>query len=410
MLPAQIPHVDDVLTTEALPVIRVPMTGRDPDEAHRAVTPLELLFDLSFVVAVAQAANALHHALADGEVAYGLVVYFIIFFGVWWPWVNFTWFASAYDTDDVPYRLLTFVQIVGVLVVAAGVPRAFGELDFSITVTGYVIMRTALVALWLRAAREDPLRRAVALRFAVAIGLIQLFWVARLAIGPPLGLVLVFVFGIVEMMIPWWAERSGRPTPWHPGHIAERYGLFTIIVLGECVFAATTAIQIALDETGLSAALIAISLGGLAAVFAMWWAYFKVPAVIGQLTELRWQLAWSYGHLIVFGAVAGLGAGLQVAVDAVADPEHVPALTAALAVAVPVAIYVVAVAVLHRRGRPWRDVASLALVAVLALAIAFGVEVVGVPVVVLAIGALASGVVAWQVLATSHGAVPHPAG
>ena len=392
----------------ATPAIRVPMSGRDPTEAHRAATPLELLFDLSFVVAVAQAANALHHALVDGQIGYGLVVYIFIFFGVWWPWVNFTWFASAYDTDDVPYRLLTFVQIVGVLVVAAGVPRAFGELDFSITVTGYVIMRTALVGLWLRAAREDPAGRAVALRFAVAIGLIQLVWVVRLAIGPPLGIVLVFVFGVVEMLIPWWAERSGRRTPWHPGHIAERYGLFTIIVLGECVFAATTAIQVALDESGVTLALIAISLGGLATVFAMWWAYFKVPAAIGRLTELRWQLAWSYGHWIIFGAVAGLGAGLQVAVDAVADPEHVTAMTAALAVAVPVGIYVVAIAVLHRRGRPWREVASLGLAAVLALAIALGAGVVGVPVVVLAIGALASGVVAWQVLATPRVAVVRP--
>ena len=380
--------------------IRVPMRGRDPTEAHRTVTPLELLFDLSFVVAVGQAANGLHHALTDGEIGYGLIAYFIVFFGVWWPWVNFTWFASAYDTDDVPYRLLTFVQIAGVLVVAAGVPRAIGELDFTITVTGYVIMRSGLVALWLRAAREDPLGRPVALRFAAAVGVIQLLWVVRLAIGPPVGIALVFVLGIVELLIPWWAERTRRPTPWHPGHIAERYGLFTIIVLGECVLAATTAIQVALDATGLSLALIAISMGGLALVFAMWWSYFRVPAVIGRLSEARWQLAWSYGHFVVFAAIAGLGAGLQVAVDAVADPDRVPAMTAALAIAVPVAIYVVAIAVLHRRGRSWREVAPLGAAAVLVLGVALTSGVVGIPVVVLAIGALASGVVAWQVLAT----------
>lgn len=259
-------------------------------------------------------------------------------------------------------------------------------------------MRTALVALWLRAAREDPVGRPVALRFAVAVGVIQLLWVVRLAIGPPVGIALIFVLGVVELLIPWWAERTGRHTPWHPGHIAERYGLFTIIVLGECVLAATTAIQVALDESGLSAALIAISVGGLALVFAMWWSYFKVPAVIGRLTDMRWQLAWSYGHFVIFAAVAGLGAGLQVAVDAVADPDHVPAMTAGMAVAVPVAIYVVAIAVLHRRGRPWREVASLGATAVLVLAVASTSAAVGVPVVVLVIGALASGVVAWQVL------------
>ena len=95
----------------------VPMRGRDRTEPHRASTPLELLFDLSFVVAVAAAANALHHDLSHGEIAHGVVSFGIVFFTIWWPWVNFSWFASAYDTDDVLYRLLTFVQIAGVLVV-----------------------------------------------------------------------------------------------------------------------------------------------------------------------------------------------------------------------------------------------------------------------------------------------------
>ena len=147
------------------------MSGRDPAEAHRAATPLELLFDLCFVVAVAQAASAFHHDLADGAFGHGLFSYLVVFFTIWWPWMNFTWFASAYDTDDVPYRLLTFVQIAGVLIVAAGVPRVFEELDFSITVVGYVIMRIALVGQWLRAARQDPTGRPVALRYATAMGI-----------------------------------------------------------------------------------------------------------------------------------------------------------------------------------------------------------------------------------------------
>ena len=101
------------------------MEGRDPDEPHRAATPLELFFDLCFVVAVAQAAVALHHELADGHLIEGTVAYLMVFFAIWWAWMGFTWFASAYDTDDVLYRLLTFFQIAGVLVIAAGVPRAF---------------------------------------------------------------------------------------------------------------------------------------------------------------------------------------------------------------------------------------------------------------------------------------------
>jgi hypothetical protein len=122
------------------------MSGRDPDEAHRASTPLELLFDLTFVVAVARAGFELRDALALGQAGLALARYAEIFFGLWWAWMNFTWFASAYDTDDVPYRLLTLLQMAGVLVFAAGIPAAFKHFDLAIVVAGYVIMRLALVA------------------------------------------------------------------------------------------------------------------------------------------------------------------------------------------------------------------------------------------------------------------------
>jgi low temperature requirement protein LtrA len=90
-------------------VWRRPMLSRSSTEEHRASTPLELLFDLCFVVAVAQAAGQLHHALADGHVAHGVTGYAMVFFAIWWAWMNFTWFASAYDTDDVLYRVATLV-------------------------------------------------------------------------------------------------------------------------------------------------------------------------------------------------------------------------------------------------------------------------------------------------------------
>src|SRR5881396_2734969 len=99
-----------------------PLRPRAPDEEHRAATPLELFFDLVIVVAVAQAASGLHHALREGHLGAGVLMYSMVFFGVWWAWVNFTWFASAYDNDDVVYRLLVLVQLTGALVFAAGIP------------------------------------------------------------------------------------------------------------------------------------------------------------------------------------------------------------------------------------------------------------------------------------------------
>jgi low temperature requirement protein LtrA len=376
----------------------VRMTGRDPNEAHRAATPLELLFDLCFVVAVAQAGTALHHDLATGQIGHGVVSYLAIFFAIWWPWMNFTWFASAYDTDDVQYRLLTFVQIAGVLVVAASVPSAFNDADFRVMVVGYVIMRTALVAQWLRAAREDPVGRPVALRFALGIGLIQIGWVLRLAIRwTELGYLAFLALGALELAVPAWAERAGRGTPWNPEHIVERYGLFTIIVLGECVLATTAAVQAAFDAGGLLGPLLTVAVGGLLLVFGLWWSYFKRDPGIGHHLSLRSMLAWGYGHYFVFAAVAALGAGLQVAAETTHSAADLTAPVAAATVAVPVAIYLVAIGLLHTRTISARALAPILVTVLLVLLAAGAAGWIGVPLSVLAMGLLVAALVAVMV-------------
>ena len=101
------------------------MSGRDPHEHHRVATPLELLFDLTFVVAFGAAGNELAHALAEGHVASGLIGFGLAMFGTCWAWINFSWFASAYDTDDWAFRLLTMVQMAGVLIFALGLYELF---------------------------------------------------------------------------------------------------------------------------------------------------------------------------------------------------------------------------------------------------------------------------------------------
>src|SRR5687767_15613860 len=136
--------------------LHVRMAGRDPAQPHRSATPLELFFDLTFVVAIAQAAEALHHGLVDGHGGEAVAGFPMVFFGIWWAWMNFTWFASSYDTDDIPYRLLVFVQMTGALIIASGVEPVFRDHDLTVTVIGYVVMRVAGVAQWLRAVRSDP--------------------------------------------------------------------------------------------------------------------------------------------------------------------------------------------------------------------------------------------------------------
>jgi low temperature requirement protein LtrA len=316
------------------------MTPRRPDEEHRASTPLELLFDLSFVVAVASAAAMLHHSLTENHIGHGVLGYLTVFFAIWWAWLNFTWFASAYDTDDAVYRLTTLVQITGVLVLAAGVPRAF-EGDFAVVTAGYVVMRVAMVSQWLRAWHGDPARRPAAMRYAVGISVVQVGWIARLFLPDGLLLIAFFVLAVAELAVPVWAERA-TGSLFHREHIVERYGLFTLIVLGESILAASNAIRAGLDLGHDVPALVSLAFAGLVIVFALWWLYFDHPAQ-ELLTSLRASMTWGYGHYLVFASVAAVGAGLEVAVDYGLHESHLPSLAAAMTVTVPVAVYLLVV-------------------------------------------------------------------
>jgi low temperature requirement protein LtrA len=333
----------------------VPMKPRSPDEPHRAATPLELLFDLVFVVAVAQAASALHHGIAEGHAAETLLGYGMVFFGIWWAWMNFTWFASSYDTDDIPYRLLVFVQMTGALIVASGVEPVFNDQDLTIPVFGDVVMRVAGVAQWLRAARSDEEHRPAAIRYTVGVALTQLAWVGLLFLPKPLHVPAFVVLILVEIVVPIWAELAS-PTPWHVLHIRERYGLFTILVLGEAILSTSMAIQSAVDEGGMNPTLISVIIGGLLIVYTMWWLYFYQPDP-HLMTSLRASFIWGYGHFFIFAATAAVGAGLAVVIDQLTHHAEISAAGAGMAVAIPTAIYVFSLWILqeHSMSETWFD-------------------------------------------------------
>ncbi|MCK1822488.1 low temperature requirement protein A [Streptomyces sp. XM83C] len=324
------------------------LTARGRDESHRVATPLELFFDLCFVVAIAQAGVQLVHSLAEGHAGQGILDYAMVFFAIWWAWMNFTWFASAYDNDDALYRVVTLVQIAGVLVLAAGVSRAFEEHDFVLVWLGYAIMRLALVSQWLRAARSARgAERTMALRYAGGILVCQVGWLG-LVLLPERGRPWVFlVMVLAELCVPVFAEKD-HPTSWHPHHIAERYGLLTIIVLGETIAAATVAVKTAVDEHDALGELLPIAAGGLLIVFSAWWIYFVVP-IHGHLRSNRQAFLWGYGHYLVFASAAAIGAGLEVAVEQAVGKAHVSTMSASAAVTLPTALYLITVWALHSR-------------------------------------------------------------
>jgi low temperature requirement protein LtrA len=327
--------------------LRAPMRPRSPHEAHRTATPLELFFDLVFVVAIAQAATGLHHAISEAHALEGLIGYAMVFFAIWLAWLNFTWFASAYDTDDVRYRIAVFIQMGGALMMAAGIPAMFETRSANLSVIGgYVVMRAVIVVQWLRVAVNDPERRTTALRYAIGTTALQTAWVA-LPLIPAFWIPGFVVLAGLELAVPAWAERAAI-TPWHPHHIAERYGLLTLIVLGESILSANLTLQSALDAGEALASFAGLIAGGLLTVYAMWWIYFDRP-VHDLLTSPRRVFIWGYGHYFVFASAAAVGAGLAANVDYVTHHSKVGPVGAGMAVAIPVAVYVMCLWVLHDR-------------------------------------------------------------
>ncbi|GGK91935.1 putative low temperature requirement protein A [Curtobacterium luteum] len=349
------------------------MAPRDPAEAHRAASPLELLFDLVFVVAVGFAATNLHEIETEGHVSSAIVSYAFVFFAIWWAWINFTWFATSFDTDDWLYRVTTFVQMGGVLVLAAGVRPLMVDGDPAIVVVGYVVMRLALVGQWLRAAASAPGYRRTALRYAVGIVVVQALWVLALVLPEAALRGAIPVLILLEVLVPPVAERGSRTTPWHTRHIAERYSLFTLIVLGEGLVASASAVIDGLEHTDHLGSLLVLAAAGLVIVAGLWWIYFAREQH-ARIRSLPSALVFGYGHYVVFAAAGALPAGIEVAVSADAGEADLSHVTVAATIAVPVALFVLAVWALALR--PSLSLGWNAVVVVLAAAVAVAASVV----------------------------------
>ncbi|WP_265442938.1 low temperature requirement protein A [Flexivirga meconopsidis] len=334
-----------------------PMRGRDPEESERASTPLELLLDLTFVVAVGTAASHFAEVSAAGHIGNALLAFLFAMFAICVAWINFAWFASAFDTDDWLYRALTMVAMVGVVVFALGLPPMFNSVeegqhvDNRLIVIGYIVMRIAMAGQWWRAARQSSYRR-VALRNIGWVMIAQVGWVivAWTSMSMPLTFVCALVLGIFELLLPVLSQGQANGTPWHPHHIAERYSLFAIITLGEGVVGTVASSQGLLggeSGTDWSGNAVAVVVAGIGLTFGMWWVYFITP--FGTILQYRPRRGYlfGYGHIPIFIAIAATGAGLHVMGLYLEHEAKIGHVTTTLLLAVPVAIYLGMVFVLH---------------------------------------------------------------
>ncbi|MFI8334523.1 low temperature requirement protein A [Pseudomonas taetrolens] len=331
------------------------MSGRDPHEVNRVASSLELLFDLTFATCFAFAATQLAHALAAGHYSTALIGFGFASFCICWAWTNFSWFASAYDTDDWIFRIATLVQMSGVLVLAIGLPRLFSSiehgqhLDASVMVLGYVIMRVAMIFQWLRAAKQDPARRRVCITYACAIAIAQLGWIALFLIPLSMSvtIALFFLWFLFEFAGPIFAERRDGGTPWHAEHIAERYSLFAIIALGEGLVGTVATLSAEMEHAGWTLETALACMAGVGMTFGMWWVYSILPSANILHVHRSRAFVWSYGQILIIVSIVAMGAGLDVAASVIENKAQIGPLPALLATAIPVASFLGLIYGLH---------------------------------------------------------------
>ena len=263
------------------------------------------------MVAVAQLGRELGNDVSTA----GFFRFLGFFVPVWWAWMGFTFYANRFDTDDLPYRLLIFVAMLGVAALATTLPAAFGGATSGF-VFAYVFVRAVLLALYARAIRHLEEGRAVAVFFFAAFSLAALVWLASLLFPAPARYVVWALALAIEVPAPIVGWRLIRSRPVDPRHAPERLGLLTIIVLGESVFA----VVLGVNDVHWSAGAVFAALGGFLCASAFWWIYFEFVNPEYAFVALRRRgrilrgLVFVYSNFPVIAGLAALGIGVKLAI------------------------------------------------------------------------------------------------
>jgi low temperature requirement protein LtrA len=288
------------------------LAGDEQDD--RRATWLELFFDLVFVAAVGQLASA----LSSQPTPTRFFEFLGLFVPVWWAWSGYTFYANRFDTDDLPYRLLTLLGMFGVAVLATTVPGVFKGATIAFPLA-YVGVRAVLLVLYERARRHVPEARSLSTTFLLAFGSANIVWLVSLVPPRPWNYVLWGCALLLELSAPIAAWRQIPRAPIHPRHIPERFGLLTLIVLGESVVAVVVGVsEVSWDLPSATAAV-----AGFLVAAALWWIYFDFldEAAVSR-RGIFGGLVYVYMHYFVVVGLAALGAGVKMAILAAGGDAH----------------------------------------------------------------------------------------
>ena len=281
---------------------------RTAEEAgeERHASWLELFFDLVFVLAIAELA----HNLSGDLTPTGFVLFAALSVPVWWAWAGYTFYADRFETDDAFYRLAMFAAMLAIAALALSVHDAFhgGSAAFA---AAYVLVRVVLIGLYARARRHVPAARELCGRYIVGFGVGASLWLASLLVPEPIRYGFWAAGLAVELATPLLSSRAIARTPYDTSHVPERFGLFTIIVLGECVLLVATGVS----ETSWRAASVFTAAIGFAMVASLWWVYFDFT----ETSAIRERRPWAgqvyvYGHLLIVLGLTSVAVGIEHAI------------------------------------------------------------------------------------------------
>ncbi len=280
--------------------------GEEVAEEHRHATWLELFYDLVYVVAVSQIAHYLH----EDTSLKGFFGFVFLFIPVWWAWIGTTFYANRFDSDDIKHRLLTGLQMLAVAALAVNIHHGLGETSAGFAIA-YSITRFVLVLEYVRVIKHIPQARGLAKYYCVGFSIAAILWLISAFVPIPVRFVF-WVFGLaVDFITGISAKRFQVALLPHPEHLPERFGLFTIIVLGEAIIAVVNGVSEQKWDT--QSAISAVF--GFCIAFSLWWIYFEnvSGSILSANVDRKVGLiqVWLYGHLPLVIGLATTGVAVE---------------------------------------------------------------------------------------------------